>query len=246
MLVIAALAFFSQLPVFLKFVDETGADLHSLVNRFSSTGYLVTIICVILAIAICASLLFRYKMFAQGREKVLGIWEGISSLRHVERPWLYWFYSVGIWVGYFLHFYLAFFCFDFTADLSLQAALLLFVGQAFIQVLMLMFLTDTIEYGQWKLGKRNEAITFSIQPLINKIGGALATGMVSISLVLSGIKTGDVAAEAIDASGKLVVKGAMFLLPLACIVIGYVIYRVRYKIDADFYEKIRKELESRN
>ncbi|MBE3102132.1 MAG: MFS transporter, partial [Firmicutes bacterium] len=31
------------------------------------------------------------------------------------------------------------------------SGMLLFVGQAFIQLLMLMFLTDTIEYGQWKL-----------------------------------------------------------------------------------------------
>lgn len=126
MLVIAAAAFLSQLPVFLKFIDETGADFHSLVHRFSSTGYLVTILCIVLALAICGSLLFRYKMFAQSREKVLGIWEGISSLRHVERPWLYWFYSVGIWVGYFLHFYLAFFCFDFTAGINPWAALLIF------------------------------------------------------------------------------------------------------------------------
>lgn len=126
MLVIAAVAFLSQLPVFLKFIDETGADFHSLVHRFSSTGYLVTILCIVLALAICGSLLFRYKMFAQSREKVLGIWEGIRSLRHVERPWLYWFYSVGIWVGYFLHFYLAFFCFDFTAGINPWAALLIF------------------------------------------------------------------------------------------------------------------------
>ena len=126
MLFIAAAAFLSQLPVFLKFIDETGADFHSLVHRFSSTGYLVTILCIVLALAICGSLLFRYKMFAQSREKVLGIWEGIRSLRHVERPWLYWFYSVGIWVGYFLHFYLAFFCFDFTAGINPWAALLIF------------------------------------------------------------------------------------------------------------------------
>ena len=67
-------------------------------------------------------------------------------------------------------------------------AVLVFVGQAFIQTLMLMFLADTVEYGHWKLGKRNESITFSIQPFINKIGGALATGIVSLTLIFSGIK----------------------------------------------------------
>ena len=124
-------------------------------------------------------------------------------------------------------------------------ALLLFIGQAFIQLLMLMFLADTIEYGQWKLGKRNESVTYSIQPLVNKIGGALATGLVSISVVLSGIKTGDVAAEAIDATGKLVVKGAMFILHLFFIVVGYIIYMKKYKLSEQFYGEIVGELKER-
>ena len=49
-----------------------------------------------------------------------------------------------------------------------MCALFIFIGQAFIQLLMLMFLEDTIEYGQWKNGKRSESITLSVQPLINK------------------------------------------------------------------------------
>ena len=36
-------------------------------------------------------------------------------------------FSVGIWVCYFLHYYLTFFCFDFTADLGLGCALVSFV-----------------------------------------------------------------------------------------------------------------------
>ena len=127
------------------------------------------------------------------------------------------------------------------------AAVLIFVGQAFIQLLMLMFLADTIEYGQWKLGRRSESVTFSIQPLVNKIGGALSTGLISLSVILAGIKTADsdAAAEVIDASGKLIVKGAMFALPLIFIVAGYIIYLKKYKIDRDFYNRIVNDLEER-
>ncbi len=141
--------------------------------------------------------------------------------------------------------YLIFLFAENSLALIVVCALLLFVGQAFIQLLMLMFLADTIEYGQWKLGKRNESVTFSIQPFINKIGGALATGLVSISVVLSGIKTGDVAAEAIDAAGKLVVKGAMFVLPLIFIVVGYIIYLKKFKLDEKRYGEIVAELEAK-
>ena len=135
------------------------------------------------------------------------------------------------------------------ADASLlliaMSAVLLFVGQAFIQLLMLMFLADTVEYGQWKLGKRNESVTFSLQPVVNKLGGALSTGLVSISLVLSGIKTGDMAAQAIDGAGKLVVKCSMFIIPLIFILLGYVIYRKKFKLDEKFYGEIVSNLRSR-
>ena len=54
------------------------------------------------------------------------MWEGVLSLRKVRNLPLYLFYSVLIWVGYFLHFYIAFFSFDFTAHLSIGAAFLIF------------------------------------------------------------------------------------------------------------------------
>ena len=143
--------------------------------------------------------------------------------------------------------YAVFFFAEHSIVLIALAAVIIFVGQAFIQLLMLMFLTDTIEYGQWKLGRRTESITFSIQPLVNKIGGALSTGLISISVILAGIKTheSDTAAEMIDASGKLTVKLAMFVIPLVLIVAGYIIYRAKYKINEEFYNKMLDELKSR-
>ena len=143
--------------------------------------------------------------------------------------------------------YAVFFFAEHSIVLIALAAVIIFVGQAFIQLLMLMFLTDTIEYGQWKLGRRTESITFSIQPLVNKIGGALSTGLISISVILAGIKThkSDTAAEMIDASGKLTVKLAMFVIPLVLIVAGYIIYRAKYKINEEFYNKMLDDLKSR-
>ena len=143
--------------------------------------------------------------------------------------------------------YLAFFFAEHSIVLIAISAILMFVGQAFIQLLMLMFLADTIEYGQWKLGRRSESITFSIQPLVNKIGGALSTGLISISIMLAGIKTkgSDTAAAAIDASGKLTIKLAMLAIPLVLIVAGYVIYLRKYKISKEFYDSMLADIKSR-
>ncbi|MFB0920721.1 MAG: glycoside-pentoside-hexuronide (GPH):cation symporter [Oscillospiraceae bacterium] len=124
------------------------------------------------------------------------------------------------------------------------AGVLIFVGQAFIQLLMLMFLTDTIEYGQLKLGKRNESITFSVQPFINKIGGALASGVVTVTLIISGINSAPTPDD-VTAGGLLTMKLAMLILPLISIVAGYIVYRLKFKIDKEMFDKIVAELGER-
>lgn len=124
------------------------------------------------------------------------------------------------------------------------AGILLFFGQAFIQLLMLVFLTDTIEYGQWKLGKRNESVTFSLQPFINKMGGAIASGIVGVTVIISGItdvvNPNDVTDEAL-----FIMKIAMMILPLICIIVGYLVYIFKYKIDKEMYAKILSDLKER-
>ena len=168
----------------------------------------------------------------------LSIYPTVAKL--MSRKSLYTLGTVLVVIGY-----LVFFFAEVSIVLIVIGALFVFVGQAFIQALMLMFLTDTVEYGYWKLGKKNEAITFSIQPFINKIGGALATGIVSLSLIFAGIKIDGGTVDAIDSTGKLIVKIAMFLIPVAMILIGYFIYLKKFKIDEEFYAQILKDLEER-
>ncbi len=160
--------------------------------------------------------------------------------RRMNRRQLYTLGTVLVLIGYVIFFFA-----EVSIILIALGAVLVFVGQAFIQTLMLMFLADTVEYGQWKLGKRNESITFSIQPLINKIGGALATGVVSLTLIFSGIKVDGTTVDAIDTTGKLMVKLAMFVIPLISIVAGYVIYLKKYKISEEFYASILSDLEEK-
>ena len=168
----------------------------------------------------------------------LAVYPKIAS--KMNRRQLYTLGTVLVVIGYIIFFFA-----EISIAVIALGAVLVFVGQAFIQTLMLMFLADTVEYGQWKLGKRNESITFSIQPFINKIGGAIATGVVSITLLLSGVKVEGGTAETIDAAGKLTIKSAMFVLPLVFILLGYVIYLKKYKIDEKFYSQILKDLEEK-
>ena len=124
------------------------------------------------------------------------------------------------------------------------AGVLLFVGQAFIQLLMLMFIADTVEYGELKLGQRNDSVTLSLQPLINKIGGAIATGIVGSTVILSGMKE---ATSYLDMTqeGLVLFKFSMLILPLILILIGYVVYAKKYTINEITYQEILKKLKEK-
>ncbi len=160
--------------------------------------------------------------------------------KHFKRKTFYMISTIIVLIGYVMFFFA-----DRSLVMIAVSAIVIFVGEAFIQLLMLMFLSDTIEYGQWKLGKRNDSITFSIQPLINKIGGAMATAVVSITLIITGIKKGDVAAESIDSIGKLLFKNSMLVIPLILIVLGYFVYAKKFKLDEEYYAQIVAELKER-
>ena len=124
------------------------------------------------------------------------------------------------------------------------AGVLLFVGQAFISLLMLMFVADSVDYGHYKLGKRNESISFSIQPLIFKLSGALGSGVVGVTIILAGIAEAETAAD-VTAEGLLLMRVAMMIFPLICILISFLIYKKKFIIDEKKYAEILAELRRR-
>jgi melibiose permease/lactose/raffinose/galactose permease len=109
---------------------------------------------------------------------------------------------------------------------------------------MLMFLADTVDYGQWKLGKRNDSVTFSLQPFINKAGGAIATGIVGATAIMVGLNGRDLG-NLLVGREALIFRMAMFALPLLCIVAGFFIYNAKYRIDETFFTQIRQDLQTR-
>jgi len=192
---------------------------------------------------------FKYAYKNEGMYSIFAAILGVTQLaalsifpllsKRYSRKSLYAFATVLVVIGYLIFFF---------APMNMiyigTAGIFLFIGEAFIQLLMLMFLTDTVEYGQWKLGRRNESITFSVQPFINKIGGAIANGIVGATLIISGINAA-ATPDDVTAFGLLIMKLSMLILPLIFIVIGYVIYRKKFKIDKQLFDEIILELEAR-
>ena len=113
--------------VFSTFFNKTGTSMDSILAKFSATGYLVTAACAVAALLLLHILLKKLSIYNKVKATLGGIWQGVVSLKDVRNAPLFVVYTLAIWICYFLHYYLTFFCFDFTAHLGLQCALVTFV-----------------------------------------------------------------------------------------------------------------------
>lgn len=127
MMLVTMLTLLMQMRVFTTFFTKTGTSMDSIINRFSTTGYIVTVACAIAALFLIHILLKKLSIYNKVKDTMGGIWQGVISLKSVKNVPLFVFYTLGIWVSYFLHYYLTFFCFDFTSSLGFQCALVTFV-----------------------------------------------------------------------------------------------------------------------
>lgn len=239
-----------------SFREEESTSLRDMVKVLFGNDQLMwtTVSMALFMIGYCTTTSFGtyYFKYAYGDENMYSVFAGVLGVSQlaalavfpgvsarISRKKLYSIATALVAAGYVVFFFAPVNMIPIAA-----AGVLLFVGQAFIQTLMLMFLADTVEYGQWKLGKRNDSVTFSIQPLINKLGAAIATGVVTLTLIVSGINRAESAAD-VTAQGLMMMKAAMMALPLLAIAAGYLVYLKKYRIDEEMYRKIVGELKDR-
>lgn len=130
-LLITGITFLVQMPVFMQFFAETGTKIPSLVHLVTSPWFYVVLFSIIGVCVLLYYLLRMLSFFERVKGIVLNVWEGVMSLRKVKNVPLFILYTLLIWACYFYHFYITFFCFQFTEHLSFLAALVMFVGGTF-------------------------------------------------------------------------------------------------------------------
>ena len=116
-----------EMSTFGTFFQKTGTSIQGILQKFSLTGYLVVAVCLAAILILLHFLLRKLSIYNKVRATLRGIWQGVISLKDVRNIPLFVFFTLGIWLSYFLHYYLTFFCFDFTADLGLGCALVTFI-----------------------------------------------------------------------------------------------------------------------
>ena len=124
---ITAIVILLEMSTFGTFFRQTCTNLHDILYGCSWAGYFVAAICAVAILVLLHFLLNKLSIYNKVKATIGGIWQGVISLKDVRNIPLFVCFTLAIWVSYFLHYYLTFFCFDFTADLGLGCALVTFI-----------------------------------------------------------------------------------------------------------------------
>ena len=116
-----------QANVFGVFFDKTGTNLSVFAARFTSVETYIFLASILGILVLVVLLLRKLAVFGKVAGIMKNIWLGIMSLKSVKHKWLFVLSTAGIWLCYFLQFYLAFFCFGFSQHLGILSGLVLFV-----------------------------------------------------------------------------------------------------------------------
>lgn len=125
--------------------------------------------------------------------------------------------------------------------LVLVAAELFYIPQPILFLVVLMTITDSVEYGQLVLGHRDESLALSIRPLCDKFGSAVSNGIVGQTAILAGMTTGASAAS-ITVEGAIAFKIMMFAVPAVLLLISVLIFWRKVTLDEKMHESIVKML----
>ena len=128
--------------------------------------------------------------------------------------------------------------------MTLFAAGLFALPQPLIFLVVLMTITDTVEYGQLKIGHRDEALVLCVRPLVDKLAGAITGGLIGITAIWVGMTSGATAAT-ITPENLFNFKLVMFAAPFVLILIGAVIYRAKVTLTEAEHARIVEELEDK-
>src|SRR5699024_5176217 len=121
------------------------------------------------------------------------------------------------------------------------SAVLLNIGSGFLLGSTTVMLADIVDYGEYKLGSRNESIIFSAQTLLVKLASAISGWLIGVGLSL----TGYVAGASIQSDTTIIgIRLIMTIIPSIVALVMYLIYKSKYKINGSFHDEILKAIGS--
>lgn len=189
--------------------------------------------------------------------------------RHIPRKKLMGYMAVIAVIGYAMIFISGFLSGTGTGRFLILTVgyMLCNFGQYCFYLIMMISIMNTVEYNEYKFGTRDEGIITSLRPFITKLGGAIIVAITSAVYIILGVTdyTNQISDLEQQCNQKLITEADklqniqevlshvtsmqswglllfMSVVPGILMLISYVLYKKKYKLDEEEYDRICKEL----
>lgn len=125
-------------------------------------------------------------------------------------------------------------------------AALIMAAVGVLNVIITVFLANTVDYGELKNHRRDESVIFSMQTFVVKLASGIAGFLSSMVLFVFNINS-DKNAEAVAVSetSSLGLRLSMTLIPIIVLLVGFLVFRKKYILSDDRMDEITVELAKR-
>ena len=122
-------------------------------------------------------------------------------------------------------------------------AFVIYIGFGLATVLTTVFLADTVDYGEYKTGQRNESVVFSMQTFVVKLASAVSVLIAGVGIDLIGLDD----TAAVQSAGTLLgLRLLMVALPVAGLVFSVIYFMKKYRLTEEENARISEALRQRN
>lgn len=121
----------------------------------------------------------------------------------------------------------------------------IFSAVGILNVLVTIFLANTVDYGEIRNNRRDESVIFSMQTFVVKLASGISALIASICLSVFSISDTEGGSGTVAVSSVVGLRLVMTLLPVLVLVVSFIIFRKKYILTDEKLDEITKEIRKR-
>lgn len=129
----------------------------------------------------------------------------------------------------------------------LVPAALIMAAVGVLNVIVTVFLANTVDYGELKNNRRDESVIFSMQTFVVKLASGISGFLASMILFIFHINSDKEAliVEPISQTSRMGLRLSMTLIPIVILLIGLLVFKAKYILTDKKINEITSELKNR-
>lgn len=130
--------------------------------------------------------------------------------------------------------------------LLLIPAFLIMSAIGMLNVVVTIFLANTVDYGEYKNDRRDETVIFSMQTFVVKLASGLSAFVAGLILDICHISQEEGAKiTMIQGTDQTVLRMSMTILPIIVLIIGLIVFKAKYFLTDEKLEEITDQVKAR-